>query len=388
MTERLAKRLGDGALLLLGVSCALWLRYLFRGVETHDFTADTSRWYAAIRASGLAATGTDVSNYTPPYLYLLYLVSIALPSLPPVMAVKVPSVLFDIICAGLVYAIVGLKYPQPRTRVLALLAVLLAPTVVVNGSFWGQADSIYTALLLACIYGLMRARTALAVAAFAAALSFKFQSIFLTPCLAALWARRRLPLWTLLLVPAVYAVAMLPAWLAGRPARALATVYLTQSGTFHDLTRNAPNLYAWLPQRFYPVLLPAGLVFMAALGAAFVWMVWRSRVALTPERILRLSLLSLLLAPYCLPKMHDRFFFPADVVSIAYAFYFPRQFYVPVAVVFASFCAYQPFLLGHAVIPLRLLALVMGAALAAVAHAAWRDLNAEGAGPEVQPEPR
>jgi len=88
-----------------------------------------------------------------------------------------------------------------------------------------------------------------------------------------------------------------------------------------------------------------------------------------------------MMAPYFLPKMHDRYFYPADVLSIAYGFYFPAQFYVPVTVCLASFLAYLPFLAGHAIVPLRLLGAAMGLALLAVALAAHRDLNTRGTDP-------
>jgi len=75
--------------------------------------------------------------------------------------------------------------------------------------------------------------------------------------------------------------------------------------------------------------------------------------------MVELAVLSVLVVPYMLPKMHDRFFFPADVVSIILGFYFPQRFYVPVVISLVSFFSYFPFLFGYEVIPLRYLALVL-----------------------------
>jgi Gpi18-like mannosyltransferase len=121
--RRLSNRIADGCLLLVGITVALYLRYSFRNFETADYEYDTSRWYAAIQHLGLSAAGTDVSNYTPPYLYLLSLVFALLPSVAPPVAIKVPSVVFDFVCAGLVYGMVRLKYANRRIAILALLAV-------------------------------------------------------------------------------------------------------------------------------------------------------------------------------------------------------------------------------------------------------------------------
>lgn len=214
--------------------------------------------------------------------------------------------------------------------------------------------------------------------AFGIALSLKFQAMFLAPAIFALWLRRHVPFWTPLLVPVVYTLLMIPAWLEGRPFSALISVYFAQSQTYHSLTMNAPNPYSWIPNQFYSPVVIAGLLLMTAIGSLFAWLVWRSRVRLDEALTLRLCTLSLIMTPFFLPKMHDRFFFPADVFAIAYGFFFPRQYYVPIAIGFASLFAYNRFLLGLHFVPLRGLALVMLFALVAVAWATVRDLKADG----------
>jgi Gpi18-like mannosyltransferase len=371
-------RLTDLAVLVLGLTFAIHLRFVFREFESGDFTMHTSHWYAAVRDQGLGATASGVSNYTPTYLYLLNIVSILFPNLAPVIAIKIPSCVFDFLCAGLVFAITRLRYPSGRLPMLAFLAVLLAPTVVANSAIWGQADSIYTSMLLVCVYCLLTHRPVAAMLAFGIALSLKFQAMFLAPAIFALWLRRHVPFWTPLLVPGVYTLLMIPAWLEGRPFSALLSVYFAQSQASQQLTMNAPNPYSWIPHQFYSPVVIAGLLLMTAIGSLFAWLVWRSRVRLDEALTLRLCTLSLIMTPFFLPKMHDRFFFPADVFAIAYGFFFPRQYYVPIAVGFASLFAYNRFLLGRHIVPLRGLALVMLFALVAVAWATVRDLKADG----------
>ena len=364
----------------LALIFALYVRYAFRSYLTSDYDSFTSLWYQAVKEQGFAAAGTAVSNYTPPYMYLLYLTSVALPKLAPVIAIKVPSILFDFFCAWFVFRIVQLKYQGLRMPLFAAMAVLLAPTVVSNSGIWGQADSIYASMLLACVYFVMTGRGAVAAVAFGMALSFKFQAMFLAPAMCVLLLKRVVPLWTVVLVPLVYALVMVPAWLAGRPAWDLATVYLTQSVTYHSLSKNAPNFYLWLPDRFYTPAVLGGLLLTVAAGCVYLWSAWKSKVKLDQGLILQLCLLSLIMAPFLLPKMHDRFFYPADVLAIAYGFFFPRQYYVPIAVSFASFFAYQPFLARLEVVPLKLLPIVMLVAFVAVALSTRRSLRGS---PEV-----
>jgi len=377
--QGLFERVSDGFVFALAVVFAIGIRYLLRDFTTGDYENFTSVWYAAVQRDGFAAAGTAVSNYTPPYMYCLYLSSVLFPHVAPVIAIKIPSIGCDFACAWFVSRIVRLKYPDTRLPMFAFISVLLAPTVIANSSAWGQADSIYAAMLAACVYFLMTGRAAFAMMAFGLGLSIKFQTMFMAPALLALWLRRVVPTRALLLVPLVYAVAMVPAAVVGRPVSELATIYFTQSVTYHSLTKNAPNLYAWLPDRFYGVIVVAGLLLMAVIGCWYTWKVWRSRARIDHDLILQLCLLSLLMVPFFLPKMHERFFFPADVLAIAYGFYFPRQYYVPVAVSFASFFAYQPFLFHLQPLPLKLLSLVMLVPLLAVALSTRQGLMGAGA---------
>lgn len=383
-----SRRLTDWFVFALAVVFAVGVRFAMREYVTSDYVNYTSQWYAAVRQHGFAAAGTAISNYTPPYLYLLWAVSKVFPTVSPVIAIKIPSILSDFLCAFFVFRLVALRYPGSRVPLFAAIAALLAPTVVSNSALWGQADSIYAAMLLACVYALMTGHGAWAMVAFGLGLSIKFQTMFMAPALCALWFRRVIPLWAPLLVPAIYAVAMVPAWLAGRPAGELASVYLTQSVTYHQLTKNAPSLYAWLPQSLYAVLVPAGLALMTGIGCWFVWRVWRSRAPMAPTLILQLCLLSLIMTPFFLPKMHDRFFYAADVLAIVYAFHFPRRYFVAVAVSFASFFACLPFLLHRApLVPLPLLSAVMAVALVSVALKVQWDLDephpGRGTGPQA-----
>jgi Gpi18-like mannosyltransferase len=46
------------------------------------------------------------------------------------------------------------------------------------------------------------------------------------------------------------------------------------------------------------------------------------------------------MVPFLLPKMHERYYFLADVLSIVYAFYFPRKWYYPVLTISVSTLSY------------------------------------------------
>lgn len=371
--------LADGLVLAILIVCAIGLRLAFLDFKSLDFYASLKPWYNTLRDLGFAAFATAFSTYSPPYLYLLYLIARFLPDLPVVVAVKLPSLLADFLCALLVFMIVrDLLTGRKIMPILSAVAVLFAPSVVLNSAFWGQADSLYTVGLLACTYLLMRNRPAWAMVALGIALSLKLQAIFVAPVILALAARGDLSWRSLLIVPGMLLLSILPAWAAGRPLGELIGIYAYQASQFEFLTMNAPSVYAWLPdtKQVFNLIYVPGVLFGA--GAAFGWFVLalKSKRQLEGRLLLEVMLISALVVPFFLPKMHERYFYAADVLSIAFAFVCPTLFYIPILVEGVSFFAYQPFLFERELVPLPVLTLVLGASIALLAYHSIRQLYA------------
>ena len=352
-------RIPDLVIILAGIVLAIAIRYSLLNFKSVDFLKYTRSWYDTIQSRGFSAFGTDFANYNLPYLYLLYLIARFLPGVPGLIATKLPSLAADFVTAWFAARIIGLKYPKTIFPLLAALAILFAPTVVLNSAFWGQADALYTAALVACIYFLMTGKNMTAMFLFGLSVSFKAQAIFLSPLLMALFLRREI-LWKyFLLIPLVMILALVPAWIAGRPLPDLLMIYPSQAGQYEQLSMHAPSLYSWIPDsgQFYLYFYSAGLILAATIGLFFSIFVYKSRARITHSLLLELALCSVLIMPFFLPKMHDRYFYPADVISILFAFYFPRYFPVPVLMSIISFFSYEPVLFDAEAVPIYVLAL-------------------------------
>ncbi len=364
-------------IILVGILLAIALRVSLVEYKSSDFFGYTKDWYVTLKTGGFAAFGQGFANYNLPYLYLLYAVIRIAPDIPAPVAVKIPSLLADFVCAWFVYRLVRLKYPRSVLPILGGLLVLFAPTVLLNGAFWGQADALYTAALLATVYFLIQRRPIWALAAFGLAFSFKSQAAFLAPVLAIMFLRREIPWRYAPVVLVAPVLALVPALLAGRPLLDLLMIYPSQAGQYELLSMHAPSAYAFLPdsgtvyQYFYPV----GLALAAAVALSFIVFVQQSRAKLTPALLVELSLASVLLMPYLLPKMHERYFFPADVLSIVFAAFFPAYYYVAIAMSAVSFFAYLPYLFAQEPGPMAWLALGILAILGIVLWRTARDLN-------------
>jgi Gpi18-like mannosyltransferase len=349
----------DILIILMGTLLALSLRYSLRSFASQDYSYYNKVWYQTIKELGFSALGQSFSNYTPPFLYLLYIVSKLLPNIATVTAVKLPSILCDFVCAWYVYRIVRLKYEKGPVPIFAFLAILFSPTVILNSAVWGQADSIFTAALVAFLFYLLKKQPWLACIAFGIAFSIKLQSIYLAPLLMALFFKKVISWKHLLTIPAVYLIAIIPAWIAGRPLVELLTVYFDQVQGVPGLFHNAPNIYTWLPVDDYGIFFQAGIIFAVSISLIYVAVALKSHAKLSKHLIVQLAFVSALLVPYFLPKTHDRYFYPSDILSIVYAFYFPEYFYIALAANLISFFVYPPYLFGMDIFPPTVLALAL-----------------------------
>ena len=337
---------------------------------------DFQTWYKFIEDNGyFTALKYDFSIYSVPYLYLLALAAITFPGLDDLLVMKAIPIAFSFILVFFVYKCVCLKYSEAKTiPYLAALVTLFAPTVILNGAAWGQSDSIYTAFLIVCLWALLSGRQAWAFIAFGLAFSFKLQAVFLGPLFFWLLIKKQISWRYLFLTPLVYIVTILPALFVGRSLNELLFIYLNQTGETDRLTKNAPNVYQWIPDRYYDWY-PIGIIFTVLIVLIIALLVHRSQANMDRNFWVHLATLSVLIVPFFLPKMHERYFFPADIIAIILAFYFPKFGYIPVVIGLVSLLSYLPFLYGVTPISLAWLALFP---LALIAVLGWQLLQTLG----------
>lgn len=333
------------ALAIAGTIAALLVRLPFLELLSHDIIGFLGQWYDYIVLNGgVYALGDRFANYTPAYLYLLTAAAavreIALPALSKVAAIKLPSIAADFAMALAVYKIVQVYGRDTLKPVIAYAIVLLLPTVVINSAVWGQADSLYTAWMLWCVYLLCVKRPGLAMALFGVGLSLKLQAIFFAPLLLFLLIRRAIGMRHLLLVPAVYAAVMAPAILLGRPPLEALGTYVIQVGENYKLSMGAPNLYVFASPDLYHPGLPAALAISAIAGLAIAVAFALRSPDPGPDDVLACALVCAVVMPFVLPKMHERYFFPADVLSVAAALRWRRLWWLPVAYQLISLASY------------------------------------------------
>lgn len=327
------------------VAISLYVRYVTRDLTNSDMEVKILTWYAKLQRHGpLVGLGKDFYNYTPPYVYLIALATLSSSFLKPLVAIKVIATVFDVLAAIMVCKLVRLHRTEGAIPALAAAVFFAAPTMLVNSAVWGQADSTYTLFLLACLYFLLTDRPLLAVSSFSVALAFKPQGIFFAPLLLLMLLWGKLRWYHFLAVPVVYALCMAPAVAFGRTWHEVFTAYSSQADSGRALTHNAATLYVFIPKSsyswlFWPAVLGAIVIFLG-----WVYYTWRTTRRRDFPAMILIALVCVTLVPFFLPNMRERYYYPADTLSLVLAFMLPALAYLPVLFQVLSMLSYSMFL--------------------------------------------
>ncbi len=361
------------------IAATLALRLLWYPITTSDYTYFVRPWIETLRThAGLTAFAQPFADYAPLYLYLLKLVGYI--PINTLAAAKTLSFLFDILIAYFavrsIKAIFRDKFSNSALFFIGTL-FLSIPTMMINSSLWAQSDAVYAAPILASLYFILTNQPFLAAFAFGIGLSVKVQAIFFLPIIAGYLLRNK-ETWRYLLVPpGVYILSILPVLFGGGDFFYWLFIYFKQAGEYPYLSVSAPSVFAFLQALTLPAVVTTvafwvGIILAAGVAVITLGTLYRSPT-LTRSRIVFLSLASTLLLPYFLPRMHERYFYLADIFSLLYVFYNPQKWYLPILVIMASLLSYMPFLssqvefLSDITVDLRLPSILLGIAVYSIA---------------------
>ena len=297
--------------------CALAMlaRVSFIERSSGDYDIYLADWIAKLAAGSFAeGMKANIGEYNVLYQYILFMITRL--GVPALYAVKAVSFLGDAFLAGACAKLAGKK-----NGLLAFGAVLLLPTVVLNGGMFAQCDSLYAACALWGLALALEKKPAGAAACFALSLCFKLQSAFILPIVAVLWAGRKLRVREALIFVCTLFVVMLPALVGGKSLVDIIRIYTAQTGLYTGLNYNAANFFGMMQTNGLDVYAYGNFAMALAFGACALLVVWGIGHADEMEdgEYVRLSLLMVLAIVFLLPRMHERYFYLATPLSIALA---------------------------------------------------------------------
>ena len=392
------KKPGRGEFAFVGVFMAVTMlaRIGMLDFVTADYVSFLAPWVDMFREGGFATLGENVGDYNLLYQYALLL--IANIPLHDLYLIKLLTIIFDYALALAMMQAAG-YFASEKAKTPVFLIVTALPTVLINGACWGQCDTVYVCFIVLSLYLVKTKRPELSAAMLALAFAFKLQTIFFFPIVLLGLIHGEYKPKHALVFAAAYLVTMIPALLAGRPFMDALSVYANQSmGQYYDrLTYNAPNLYTFFPMMLFsnsqeytwmryidgvskdsanpylrddlmPMMQNAALYacVLLTLLVVFYWLTHAKEV--TPDMTLDLALFFAIFLPFVMPKIHERYFFLADMLSILYAARYRNRRFMPLLVVGASLMSYMPILTRQRPVDERILGLMMLGALIAVSR--------------------
>lgn len=139
------------------------------------------------------------------------------------------------------------------------------------------------------------------------------------------------------------------------------------------VSKDSANLY--LRDDLMPMMQNAALYacVLLTLLVVFYWLTHAKEV--TPDMTLDLALFFAIFLPFVMPKIHERYFFLADMLSILYAARYRNRRFMPLLVVGASLMSYMPILTRQRPVDERVLGLMMLAALVVVSRDLLRKMR-------------
>ena len=366
----------ESLILLFMSGLAIFIRLSLVEWVSGDYSSFLKPWLQQIvDQGGWASLAHPIGDYTPPYLYLLTFISYfpqANTSEPYLLGIKIISIGFDLVLMVGVYLNAKLWVAKIHPLFPASIAIiaLFLPTVIINGSLWGQIDASYTGLSLIAIYYLQRQKPLAASIWYGVAFSFKLQAIFFLPVfIIYFWFHYRRKIYYVFIIPIMYYVLALPAILAGRSVVEITQIYFLQTQTYKLLTLNMPNIYQWFPNQRYEDLSQMAIGLFIVLMAIQLLMMLLTKVTLSLKPLLLLAYWSLLMANFFLPAMHERYLFAADVLILVIVFQYKTKFYLVLATQAISLLAYSPFIFGME--PIRHEDVAIGFAITLILTTYW-----------------
>ena len=356
--------------LFIITTLALLLRFSLFEYSSGDYEIFLEPWFDELKNfGGLYALCRNIGNYNAPYMTILALLTyIPVSSL---VSIKLVSLIFDCVCAYTASRIALIIFKdskhKEKIKLLVYSAVLFLPTVFLNSSCWGQADSIYTAFVLISLLFLIKQKYLRSFIFLGMAFAFKLQFIFILPLYILIYiSERKFNIFHFFIPFIVNIVMCIPSIIFGNTFERCFGIYINQIGTYNQYaTLNLPNVYSIFFDSTSSTLIEtngmvstAGLFLTVFVFIILAFLVYYKKVKFDTRAIIEFGLWSILISTFLLPHMHDRYMYMADILAIIYLLYNNKKYYIPIAIEVISLRGYVHLLFSAYGLNMQILGIV------------------------------
>lgn len=314
---------------------------------TTDYTWFLKQWVEYFRQNGgFRALKGSIGNYNIPYLY--FLAAFSYFSIDDMLLIKALSTLADVFLSWTCMMLVRRGGGSRLSSVICFFIIMFLPTVVINGAMWAQCDSIYVSLALLGILLALDGKPLGSMIAISASFGFKLQAVFIMPVWLVIWIWKKYKWYYFLAFPLTYFLLILPAVIAGHPIGEAITLYFDQMDTVGPaMNYNSPSLTALMrnvtdanKDTVSTILIVSS--FATMFSVLFFAILCRSRM--TDHLFICFTALTVIIIPFLLPHMHDRYFYAADVLTVVIACCVPQCFPAAIFCQFGSLICYLAYM--------------------------------------------
>ena len=302
-----------GTLSLAGMALRL-MGIWFEGVDYRDCLLT---WYNQLKEGGGLSALTDYNGiYNLPYISVLGFLTY-LP-IPPIISIKMFSILFDYLEAGLLAKMMMFQQNGEQKYLYGVLAyglVLCNPLAVINSGYLAQSESIWVCLALFAFWYIWQEKPIRGMMFMGFALAMKLQSIFIMPILLIIYFyKKKFSILHLLWIPVAVQVLCIPAFLVGCDFDAAWKKFFSMLGEYPFLYYYYPNIWTYFQNAPYYIFgkLAIIITFMILLVFAVLF-VQAGRKHNMQDYMEYIAWTTMTCAMF-LPCMHERYNYIAEIL--------------------------------------------------------------------------
>lgn len=327
---------------------AFLVRYYMLDFVSRDYTNFLSHWFEYLKSNGgILALKDYQGDYNPPYMTILALLTYI--PLDGLYLIKGLSIFFDFALALSSASLVAflVKDNKKVYFFFTYALMLFVPEIVMNGSLWGQCDSMYATFIVLSILFLLKKKYQLSFILLGVAFALKLQFIFILPMyIVVYFASKKFSLLNFLYISLVNFILSLPAIIVGRPIGSIISIYIKQIGEYAESTTlNFLNIYDLIGEDAI-IFSNYGIIMTMAVCFLMLAYVIYKNVKFNNQKIINLGLWFVVITTFLLPRMHDRYLYVGLVLALIYYIVYRKNLTLLISIILCSIMTYSWYLFG------------------------------------------
>ena len=286
----------------------------FEGV---DYINSLRPWYEDLKASGsIRGLAEYNGDYNLPYVTILYFLTWI--PVPPLISIKLSSILFDYLLALLVMVMAAKAAPLGKKDLYGVIAyglVLLNPVAVINSGYLAQCESLWAFLALYAFWLVWKGHPAWGMLFFGFSFAMKPQGVFILPILLIFYFKeKRFSILHFLWALAGIQLTCIPAIIGGCGFDVFYRFLKMMMGHYPYVYYYYPNIWTYLQEAPYYVYGKVAIASTFVVLLLFAVLFVRSRKKASLQDMLLYVTWTAMTCAMLLPCMHERYNYLSELL--------------------------------------------------------------------------